>query len=138
MLDRLERPVLADCVEKVLFRLGLKILGAAGASLSFRGEGPHQLPQKRSLALASILQSLAPAEIANALHLRVFRSPAIFEFFNTIGAKRPLTSAPNSVQRPAMMFGINLNSSLPLCRYRDDFGEDPAQCEHSRAVRSLR
>jgi hypothetical protein len=26
---------------------------------SLRGEGPHQLPQKRSLALGSILQSLA-------------------------------------------------------------------------------
>ena len=50
-------------------------------------EGPHQLPQKRSLALVSILQSLAAAEIANALHLRDFRSPAIFEFFNTIGHK---------------------------------------------------
>ena len=37
-----------------------------------------------SLALVSILQSLAAAEIANALHLRDFQSPAIFEFFNTI------------------------------------------------------
>src|SRR5258705_13815291 len=44
------------------------------------GWGPHQLPQRRSLALVSILQSLAAAEIANALHLRDFRSPAIFEF----------------------------------------------------------
>jgi hypothetical protein len=49
---------------------------------------PHQLPQKRSLALVSILQSLAAAEIANARHLRDFRSPAIFEFFNTIGPQR--------------------------------------------------
>jgi hypothetical protein len=45
------------------------------------------LPQKRSLALVSILQSLAAAEIANALRLRDFLSPAIFEFFNTIGSK---------------------------------------------------
>jgi hypothetical protein len=43
------------------------------------------LPQKRWLALASILQSVAAAEIANTLRLR---SRAIFEFFNTIGAKR--------------------------------------------------
>jgi hypothetical protein len=49
-----------------------------------RAEGPHQLPQKRSLALVSIPESLATAEIANALHLRDFQSPAIFEFFNTI------------------------------------------------------
>src|SRR6476659_569462 len=32
-----------------------KMLRTAGAPLSLRGEGPHQLPQKRSLALASIL-----------------------------------------------------------------------------------
>jgi len=31
---------------------------------------------------------LAAVEIANMRHLRDFRSPAIFEFFNTIGAKR--------------------------------------------------
>jgi hypothetical protein len=59
---------MADCVEKVLFRLGLKILRAAGASLSLRGEGPHQLPQKRSLALVSILQRLAAAG-ANRAHV---------------------------------------------------------------------
>jgi hypothetical protein len=56
----------------------------------------HIIPQKRSLALVSILQSLAAAEIANALHLRDFRSPAIFEFFNTIGAKRTLARAARS------------------------------------------
>ena len=67
---------------------GLLLADCAGASLSLRSEGPHQLPQKRSPALVSILQSLAAAEIANALHLRDFRSPAIFEFFNTIGAER--------------------------------------------------
>jgi hypothetical protein len=44
----------------------------------------------RSLALVSILQHLAAAKIANALHLRDFRSPTIFEFFNTIRQKRPL------------------------------------------------
>jgi hypothetical protein len=55
-----------------------------------RGEvkDPHQQQQKRSLTLVSVLQSLAAAEVANALHLRGFRSPAIFEFFNTIGAKQ--------------------------------------------------
>ena len=49
--------------------------------------GPHELPQRRSLALVSILPCLAPAEIANALHSRDFRSSAIFEFFNTIRQK---------------------------------------------------
>ena len=61
--------------------------------VSLRGEGPHQLPQKRSLALVSIIQSLAPAQIANALHLRDFRSSAIFEFFNTIRQKPSFISA---------------------------------------------
>jgi hypothetical protein len=46
------------------------------------------LPQKRSLALVSILQGVAAAEIINTLHLRDFRSRAIFEFFNTIVTKR--------------------------------------------------
>jgi hypothetical protein len=44
--------------------------------------------KKRSPAFASILQSLAAAEIANALHLRDFRSLAIFEFFNNIRQKQ--------------------------------------------------
>src|ERR1700730_11986139 len=87
---------MADCVEKVLFRLGLKILRAAGASLSLRGEGPHELPQKRSLALVSILRRLAAAEIAHALRLRDFRSSAIFEFFNTICHLRTLCIAARS------------------------------------------
>jgi hypothetical protein len=65
-------------------------LRPAGASLSLRIEGPHQLPQKRSLTLVSILQRLAAAEITDALRLRDFPSPAIFEFFNTIGAKQSL------------------------------------------------
>jgi hypothetical protein len=41
-------------------------------------------------------RALAAAEIANAPHLRDFRSPAIFEFFNTIGAKRILVEAVRS------------------------------------------
>jgi hypothetical protein len=49
------------------------------------------LPQKRSLALVSILQGVAAAEIINTLHLRDFRSRAIFEFFNTIGTKEKST-----------------------------------------------
>jgi hypothetical protein len=46
------------------------------------------LPQKGPPAFVSILQSLAAAEIANMRYLRDFRSAAISEFFNTIGAKR--------------------------------------------------
>ena len=53
-----------------------------------RVEGPHQLPQKRSLAFVSILHGLAAAQIADALHLRDFRYHAIFEFFNTICQKQ--------------------------------------------------
>jgi hypothetical protein len=90
MLFAHERPL---CVLKKSFLLVTEIPRTAGASLSLRGEGPHQLPQKRSLALVSILQSLAAAKIANALHLRDFRSPAIFEFFNTIRQERSFTTS---------------------------------------------
>jgi hypothetical protein len=55
--------------------------------------GPYQLPQKRPQALVSILRSLAAAEIANMRHLRDFRSPAIFEFFNTIRTKADVRHA---------------------------------------------
>jgi hypothetical protein len=43
--------------------------------------------KNRPLAFVLILQNLTAAEIANMRRLRDFRSPAIFEFFNTIGAK---------------------------------------------------
>ena len=52
--------------------------------ISLRGEGHINCRKNVSLALASIVQSLAAAKIANGLHL-LFWSPAIFEFFNTIG-----------------------------------------------------
>jgi hypothetical protein len=78
---------MADCVEKVLFRLGLKILRAAGASLSLRGEGPHQLPQKRSLALVSILQRLAAAG-ANRAHVAFWQ--ILLQNRHTDGAGRPV------------------------------------------------
>ena len=60
--------------------------------LLLRGEGPHELPQKRSLALVSILQRLAAAEIAKALRLRDFRSLAIFEFLTSEPEMEPHTS----------------------------------------------
>jgi hypothetical protein len=36
-----------------------------------------------------VLQSLAAAEITDVRHSRDFRSPAIFDFFNSIRQKRP-------------------------------------------------
>jgi hypothetical protein len=45
--------------------------------------GPHQLPQKRSLALASVLQSLAAAEIAIC---EIFGAPQ-FLSFSTLSAQ---------------------------------------------------
>ena len=65
------------------------------------------MPQKRSLALVSILQGLAAAEIADGLHLRDFRSPAIFEFFNTIRQKRASLVSANGGSR----FGLRSSSS---------------------------
>jgi hypothetical protein len=72
-------------LKKSFFADDLKFLGPL-VRLSLRGEGSHQLSQKRSLALVSILQSLGAAEIANA---RDFRIAAILEFFNTIRHKLP-------------------------------------------------
>jgi hypothetical protein len=94
---------LADCVEK----------------------GPHQLPQKRSLVLVSILQSLAAAEIANALHLRDFRSPVIFEFFNTIRGEadtppqgRDFRFGPNCAINQRFMLQLRSRSAVPSGAFR--------------------
>jgi hypothetical protein len=57
-----------------------------------RCEVRNHINYQPSLALVSILQSLALAEISNTLHLRDFRSPAIFEFFNTIRQKQSFPS----------------------------------------------
>src|SRR5664279_1606192 len=54
------------------FRMQGKIIAGFAAFKNHLSYLPHQLPQKQSLALVSILQSLAAAEIANALHLRDF------------------------------------------------------------------
>src|SRR5256885_4797993 len=93
----------------------------AGASLSLRGEGPYQLPQKRSLALVSILRSLAAVGIANVLHSRDFRSPAIFEFFNTIDPQETFRSGihghqalPAGAAMSAMSPGWALSGHSPI------------------------
>src|SRR5690349_19497914 len=77
-------PVRADCVEKVLFQQGPNILRAAEAALPLRGGGPCQTLQKPLLGPVSTPKSFPASEIANALHLRDFRSSTIFEFLNTI------------------------------------------------------
>jgi hypothetical protein len=62
--------------------------------------------------LVSFLRSLAAAETANPLHLREFRSPAIFEFFNTIGAKRTRSPMLMSAKCP------QARSNVEACRSR--------------------
>jgi hypothetical protein len=89
----------------------LKILRTAGASLSLRGEGPHQLPQKRSLTFVSSLRSLAATEIGNAQHLRDFRSTAIFEFFNTIRQLRSFRQLP----LPARLLPVSSTMQMLVC-----------------------
>lgn len=42
-----------------------------------------------TVTLVSVLQNLAAAEIASIRHSRDFRRLSIFDFFNSIGAKRP-------------------------------------------------
>jgi hypothetical protein len=98
---RTNREVRPIVLKKSFFADGRKILRTAGASFSLRGEGPHQLPQKRSLALVSILQSLAAAEIANALYSRG-GAPRFLEFFNTIGQKQTSPGTALLFRQPSL------------------------------------
>src|ERR1700676_2406226 len=58
-----------------------EILRTGGAFLSLRREGPHELPQKRSLALVSILPCLAAAEIAKCATFARFSESRDFRVF---------------------------------------------------------
>jgi hypothetical protein len=85
-----------------------------------------QLPQKQSLALVSILQSLAAAEISNTRHLRDFRSPAIFEFFNTIRQTR--TWQPLVGNTRITLYGVNALRQSPGLEWRRGLRLYPARC----------
>jgi hypothetical protein len=77
------------------------------------------LPQKRSLALVSILQGVAAAEIINTLHLRDFRSRAIFEFFNTICHVRTFGKVRREAVPALLMphYVLSLNQMRDLGEY---------------------
>jgi hypothetical protein len=67
----------------------MKILRTAGAFRSPRREGTVSNTAKSTADARIDSKDLAAAEIANMHHMRDFRNPAIFEFFNTIRQKRP-------------------------------------------------
>ena len=80
--------------------------------------------KKCPLVLVSIFSSLAVAEFAHMRHLREFRSPAIFEFFNTIGAKptfhRPLSDVSLRSRLGAVVWTPN---DLMLIHLADELHE---------------
>ena len=61
-----------------------------------------------------ILQRLAVVEIANTLRLRDFLSPAIFEFFNTIGCKADWYQAGGLSQQMTHLCGPAVRCKLNL------------------------
>ena len=83
--------------------------------------------KKCPLVLVSIFSSLAVAEFAHMRHLREFRSPAIFEFFNTIGAKptfhRPLSDVSLRSRLGAVVWTPN---DLMLIHLADELHETGA------------
>ena len=62
----------------------------------------------KTVAGARILQSLAATKISKTLHLREFRSPAVFEFFNTICQGQ--TSRPRSIGGFSSLHILNCNA----------------------------
>jgi hypothetical protein len=95
------------------------------------------LPQKRSLALASILQSLAAVEIVNALHLRDFRSLAIFEFFNTIRHKQTISVGISQQPKPDIHTQTKTARSASFARMQRSFGCSGFQASHEGEVRPI-
>jgi hypothetical protein len=91
---------MADCVEKVLFGRRPKFFWTADAFHARRREGPHQFTQTQPRTVLLVLKSRAAAERPNNRPSRDFRSRSIFDFFNSIGAKRPLAKAAKSAEVP--------------------------------------
>jgi len=118
---------LADCVEKILFADDRKI--SEPLVRLIRSDARDQIIHRKKcpLVLVSIFSSLAVAEFAHMRHLREFRSPAIFEFFNTIGAKptfhRPLSDVSLRSRLGAVVWTPN---DLMLIHLADELHETGA------------
>src|ERR1700736_5047562 len=70
----------------------MKFLRTADAFRTRRREGPHRFTQKQPPTFVSALRSVAAVETAKNQLWRDFRCGSIFDFFNTIGAKRTFAS----------------------------------------------
>ena len=83
-----EGQLLADIVAKVFLGWRTKILRAADAFYVRRREGSYRFIQNRSRTFVAALKSDAAAEKSKDQLSRDFKGCTIFDFCNTIGAKR--------------------------------------------------
>ena len=89
----IERLLLADCVEKVLSSIGANFLRATGALGHLERGGPLRLERIHAVAFPHALKGYRyPKSAVSSISREFFRGD-IFDFFNTIGAKRSLESA---------------------------------------------
>jgi hypothetical protein len=100
----------------------MKFLRTADAFRLRRREGPYRFTQKQPPAFVSALRSVAAVDTAKNHLSRDFRCGSIFDFFNSIGAKRTFiqkTEYPNSrlisVARPII---LSLIMTTPARRWR--------------------
>ena len=59
--------------------------------------GPRRISEKRSRTFVSALRCIPTAELSKNQHLREFWRRSIFDFFNSIGAKRTLRGSHVSI-----------------------------------------
>jgi hypothetical protein len=52
-------------------------------------KGPRRFPEKRPGTFVLALPSIPASELSNDQQLRDFQRRSIFDFFNSLGAKRP-------------------------------------------------
>jgi hypothetical protein len=110
---------MADSVEKVLFGLRTKFLRTADAFRTRRREGPHCFTQKRPPTVVLARRSVAAVETAKNQLSRDFRCASIFDFFNSIGAKRAFAKTAKSAKLPGWTSLRATTRSGPRpCRHR--------------------
>jgi len=80
-----------------------------------RREGPHRFTQKRPRTLASALRSVAAVETSKNQLSRDFRRCSIFDFCNSIGAKRTLAKTSTSPKRVARVSPVADQPSMRWC-----------------------
>src|SRR6478609_2752914 len=99
----------------------MKFPGPADAFRMWRCEGPRCFAQKRARPFASTLQSVAAVEASKNQLLRDFRYRSIFDFCNTICAKRTFIRKRSPRARKSSRTNRVLNWLTPIFLERDEF-----------------